>query len=157
MIVICTELSYINSLTALHFAALVAFGIAGEQRGAGVSNPCCSPPSSGRDRVSGASSSVAGEARAALGSTTAGDAACGGEPSQRVTESPVHPGSWQRQLVGPRVALWCRQCLAALWGCGCTHCSWGLVSLPKGEICVGCFTCPGLSLICCGSKSQGCS
>lgn len=58
-----------------------------------------SPLSRGRDRVSGASSSVAGEARAALGSTTAGDAACGGEPSQSVTESPVCPGSQQRELV----------------------------------------------------------
>ena len=53
----------------------------------------------------------------------------------------------------------CWQCLAALrlpqrWGHGRSCCLWELVSLPKGEMCVGCFTSSGLSLMSVAARAR---
>lgn len=131
-------------------AASLALGIAGEQCRAGAD-----------DCASGASISVAGETQAALGSITAGDVACGRELSQSVTECPVHPGSQWLELVRAWDALWCTTGSAwLLSGCcstggmatATTH--GGLCVLLKGEMCVGCFTSPGLSLMSAAARAR---
>ena len=93
---------------------------------------------------------MAGETRAALGNTTAGDVACGRELSQSITKSPVHPGSRQQELARAQDALWCTAgsawllagCRSAGGTAAAAACG-GLCLSQKQKWCVGCFTSPG--------------
>lgn len=93
---------------------------------------------------------VAVETQAVLGTRLAGDVGCGEELSQSITKSPiclspsVHPGFRQWELLRAQGhSLGHDWCLSG----SCSHHPWVFVSLPEGEMCVGCFLSPGLSLV----------
>lgn len=127
---------------ALHFAASLGLGIPREQCGAGVGSPHCSAPLQAVEGTVCPEPAAVWLGKPGLGSTTAGDVACGRELSQSVTESPIRPGSrrWELARAPGRLLVHCWQRLAALWlpqrwGHGCSHCSRGLVSPKRRNVC----------------------